>query len=171
MQRIVIVGTTGVGKSTLAKALAEKMRLVHIDLDDLHHLPGWKERPNDDFRRLLTEAIRVEKWAVAGNYISKAQDITWPQADTLIWLDMPFWPNFWQLLKRTYTRARRGEIICNGNREKFINKDSILLWFLKTWHKNRQQYAVIFANPASYPHLRFIHLQSYQQSREFIDKL
>lgn len=151
MQRIVIIGTTGSGKSTLAKNLATKGGLVHIDLDNLYHLPGWQERPLDDFRRLLTEATQAEKWAIAGNYESKSQDITWPKADTLIWLDMPFWPNFWQLFKRTMKRAYTGEVICNGNTEllvrQFFSKKSILLWFLKTWHKNRKKYAAIFAKP------------------------
>jgi adenylate kinase family enzyme len=174
MKRIVVIGTTGSGKTTLAKNLAAKLEFVHIDLDDLHWLPDWQERPSDDFRRLLTESIRAEKWVVAGNYSSKSQDITWPQADTLIWIDLPFWPNFRQLLRRTFRRAYTGEMICNGNTEtlgkQFFTKDSILLWFLKTWHKNHKKYAAIFANPKDYPHLRLIRLRSHQQARDFIDK-
>lgn len=174
MQRIVIIGTTGSGKSTLAKHLAAKLGLVHIDLDDLHHMPGWQERHNEDFRRLLTEAIKAEKWAVAGNYTSKAQDITWPAADTLIWIDMPFWKNFWQLLKRTTVRAYTGEMICNGNTERFFlqfcTKDSILLWFLKTWHKNRRKYDAFFADPKDYPSLKLIRLRSHREIAEFLEK-
>jgi len=175
MKRIVIIGTTGSGKTTLAKTLAAKLGLVHIDLDDFHWLPGWKERPREDFRRLLIEAARVEKWAVAGNYKNQAMDITWPAADTLIWLDMPFWINFWRLLERTVRRAYTGEMICNGNTEpffkQFYSKDSLLLWFLKTWPKNRKMYNEVFANPQSYPHLTLVRLRSYRQIREFLDKL
>ena len=175
MNKIVIIGTTGSGKSTLAHQLAKKLELTYIDLDDLHHLPRWKERSKEDFRRLLIEATRAERWVVAGNYTSKSHDITLPQADTFIWLDMPFWPNFWLLLKRTFRRAYTGEAICNGNKEtigkQFFSKDSILVWFFKTWRKNRVKNAVIFANPAVYPHLTLIRLQTYQQSRNFLDKL
>jgi adenylate kinase family enzyme len=167
MQKILIIGTTGSGKSTLARQLADKLNLSCIDLDDLHHLPGWQERPNEDFRRLLAEAMRAEKWVIAGNYISKSKDITWAQADTLIWLDMPFWMNFWRLFKRTFTRGYRGEIICNGNKE---NPKVILPWFFKSWHKNRRDFKDFFANSSVYPHLTFIHLHSYQQAREFLDK-
>ncbi len=67
MKRVIIVGTTGSGKSTLAQQLAAKLGLVYIDLDDLHHMPNWQERPEDDFRRLLIEATRAENWVVAGN--------------------------------------------------------------------------------------------------------
>ena len=175
MQRVVVIGTTGSGKSTLARQLAAKRGLNYIDLDDLHHLPGWQERSAEDFRRLLVEAMCVNKWAIAGNYTDRAQDITWPAADTLIWLDIPFWPNFWQLFKRTMKRAYSGELICNGNTEPFIkqfcSKDSILWWFLKTWYKNRKRYNSVFASPQDYPHLSLIRLGSYRRSREFLEKL
>ncbi len=88
---------------------------------------------------------------------------------------MPFWPNFWQLLKRTFKRAYTGEDICNGNKEtlakQFLTKDSILWWFLKTFHKNRKRYYAVFANPADYPHLTLIRLRSHRESREFVEKL
>jgi adenylate kinase family enzyme len=174
MKRIVIVGTTGSGKTTLARELAAKLGLAHIDLDDLHHLPGWKERPREGFRRLLIEATQAEKWAIAGNYKAQSQDITFPMADTIIWLDMPFWNNFWRLLERTVRRAYTGEMICNGNTEpfwrQFYSKHSILWWFLKTWHKNRKIYAAMFDNPQDHQHLALVRLCSYRQTRDFLDK-
>ena len=175
MKRVVIIGTTGSGKSTLAKKLADKLKLVHIDLDDFHHLPGWQERSTEEFRSLLTKAMQADKWVVAGNYESKSRDITWPKADTLIWLDMPFMSNFWQLFRRTMKRSYTGELICNGNTEPFVRQffsnKSILWWFLKTWHKNRKRYGAVFAHPADHPHLKLIRLRSYQQSHDFIESL
>lgn len=172
MQRIVIVGTTGSGKSTLAKRLAQKINAPYIDLDNLHHLPGWQERPVEEFRALLTEKIKGDSWVVAGNYASRAQDILWPRADTIIWLDMPFWINFWMLIRRTFTRALSGEEICNGNKEtllkQFFTKNSILWWFLKTFHKNRVRYGRQVANPAAFPGVTFIRLGSYAETSQFM---
>ena len=175
MQRILIIGTTGSGKSTLAKTLSEKLNLPYADGDDFHHLPGWKERPVPEFRALIHAATQGERWVLAGNYFSKANDITWPRADTVIWLDLPFTANFWQLFKRTVKRLRTGEPICNGNYEsfrlQFMTKESLFIWFLKSWGKNRQRYADIFAHPQDYPHLKFIRLRSYRESQEFIESL
>ena len=170
MKRVIVIGTTGSGKSTLAHRLAEKRGLKYIDLDNFHHMPGWKERPVEEFRSLVETATQAEKWVIAGNY-SKSQNITWPKADTLIWLDISFWLNFWQLLRRSFRRIYMREMICNGNKEnlgKLLSKDSILWWFLKTWHKNRKRYGSIFDSPKDYPHLNLIRLTSYQQSNEFI---
>ena len=175
MQRIIVIGCTSSGKSTVARALSKKLDLPYIDLDDLHHLPGWIERPSEEFRTMAAAATRGEKWICAGNYYSRVQDITWPKADTLIWLDMPFWPNFWKLLTRTFKRAYTGETICNGNKEtlskQFFTSDSILWWLIKTWSRNRSKYGAIFAKPEKYPHLKMIRLGSYQESRDFIESV
>jgi adenylate kinase family enzyme len=172
MKRILIIGTTGSGKSTLAKQLAEKLGIEYIDLDDFHHLPGWKERPREEFRALTEKAAQQESWVFAGNYFSKATDITWPRADTIIWLDLPFLPNFWQLLKRTVRRSYTGEMICNGNYEsfrlQFMSKQSLFIWFLKSWGLNRKRYTEIFAKPDAYPHLRFIRLRSHAEMEQFL---
>lgn len=171
-RRIIVIGTTGSGKSTLARAIAEKHGAPCTDLDDLHWLPGWKERPHEEFLRLADEATRGDSWVVAGNYTARVQPLIWPRADTLIWLDIPFWPNAGVLLKRTLRRALTKEEICNGNRESFVNqfftRDSLLLWFLKSWGKNRRRYGDIFAHPQAYAQLQLIRLRSYAESAAFI---
>jgi adenylate kinase family enzyme len=172
MQRIVIIGTTGSGKSTLAKRLARLHGLNYVDLDELHHLPGWRERPLEEFRGLLDEATKAERWVVAGNYVGKSADIAWTRADTLIWLDMPFFSNFIELFKRTISRIFTGEEICNGNRESFVTQffsaESILWWFVKTWYKNTKRFEEIFSQPQQYPNLRLIRLRSYDESKQFL---
>src|SRR3989442_7818361 len=66
--RIVIVGTTGAGKSTLATRLVDRFGLEFIELDALHWGPNWKAASVDDFRIRTAEATRAEGWVVAGNY-------------------------------------------------------------------------------------------------------
>ena len=39
--RIVVVGTSGVGKTTLAKDIAAALAIPHVELDALHWDPGW----------------------------------------------------------------------------------------------------------------------------------
>jgi hypothetical protein len=88
-KRIVVVGTTSSGKSTLAERLANKLEHDFIELDALHWEPGWKDAPLDVFRERVETATRARAWVVAGNY-SSARDIVWSRAEAVVWLDYPF---------------------------------------------------------------------------------
>ena len=84
--RIVIIGTTSTGKSTLAEGLAERFDLNCVDLDALHWEPNWQGAPLEVFRARVAEATKTGRWVVAGNY-SSVRDLLWSQAEVIIWLD------------------------------------------------------------------------------------
>lgn len=42
LQRVVIVGTSGSGKTTMARELSVLLGTPHIELDALQWLPGWQ---------------------------------------------------------------------------------------------------------------------------------
>ncbi len=88
-RRIVVIGTTCAGKTTLARALGEKLGIPHVELDALYWGPGWEALPTEAFRSAVADALSGETWTTDGNY-SKVQDIIWGRADTLIWLDYAF---------------------------------------------------------------------------------
>ncbi len=172
MQRIVVVGTTGSGKTTVASRLAARLGCPHIELDALHWAPGWQEVPLETFRARLAEAIQAERWVVDGNY-SKIADLTWRQADTIVWLDYPFFTVFRQLLWRTLRRIATRELLWGTNRESLgamLGRDSILLWMLKTYRRRRKQYPILFRQP-EYAHLTVVHLRSPVQTRAWLERL
>jgi cytidylate kinase len=49
-RRLVVIGVTGAGKSTLAQQLAERLRLDYIELDTLNWRPNWTAAPLLEFR-------------------------------------------------------------------------------------------------------------------------
>ncbi len=113
-KRVVIVGVTSSGKSTLAENLAKRFDLSFIELDALHWEPNWQEAPLEVFRLRVEKAIQAEKWIVAGNY-HIVRDLIWPKAEAIIWLDYPFLTVLWQLTRRTFTRWWNSGIIV-GNK-------------------------------------------------------
>lgn len=115
-QRLVVIGTTSSGKSTMAKILSRKLNLDFIDLDALHWEANWVEAPDDIFRQRVETAISSERWAVAGNY-HIVRDLIWPRADAVIWLDYPLWMIFCQLTRRTFKRWWTQELLWGTNRE------------------------------------------------------
>lgn len=144
--RIVILGTSGSGKSTLAKTLSQQLGLRYVELDELHHGPNWKEKPDEEFLRLLADSIKEGKWVVDGNYL-KSQHLTWGQADLIIWLDLSFPVVFTSVFKRTMKRWYRKEVLWHGNREHlwthFFTRDSLLWWVISTFHSRRRKYREI----------------------------
>lgn len=116
MKRIVVVGTTGTGKTTMAQRLADRLRLPHVELDALHWGPNWTEAPREIFRARVTGALHGDAWVVDGNY-GKVRDLVWSRADTVIWLDYPLWLILWRLASRTTRRVIARETLWNGNRE------------------------------------------------------
>jgi adenylate kinase family enzyme len=169
-QRIAIVGTAGSGKTTLAQQLSQKINAPHIELDALHWEPNWTEASDQVFRARISEALIGDRWVVDGNY-SKVRDIIWNQADTVVFLDYSFWLVMGRLLRRTLGRAINQTELWNGNRENihksFFNQDSILLWMLKTYQKNRIKYPALFQQ-SEYKHLSVIHLQSTKATEAWL---
>ena len=141
MQRIVVVGTSGSGKSTLARTLAQKLNLQYIEMDAVHWMAGWQSRPDADIRARLLELTGQPRWVIDGNYL-KYSDISWARADTIIWLDYPMSMTFVRVTKRTFARWWRNELLWGCNREtlygQFLSKDSLFLWVINTWRKNRR---------------------------------
>ncbi len=54
MRRVAIQGNSGSGKSTLAHQLAAILAVPHVELDAIHHLPGWQPIDRDTFRAEVT---------------------------------------------------------------------------------------------------------------------
>src|SRR5690348_17105632 len=86
--RIAVVGSTGSGKTTLARYLARRLHVTHVELDALHWDADWIPAPIPIFRERTATALGGSAWIVGGNY-SKVRDIVWARADMVIWLDYP----------------------------------------------------------------------------------
>ena len=162
MKRIVVVGTMGCGKTSLAQELAQHLGVPHIELDALHWGPNWTPPPLDRFRELVARALDGDAWVADGNY-SKVRDIVWGRADTLVWLDYALPTIFWRLVRRTVRRVVTREQLWNGNRETwrgaFLDSDNLFLHLLRTYRKRRRQYPQLLEK-TEYGHLSLVRLRS-----------
>ncbi len=172
-QRISIVGTTGSGKTTLAKAVAQQLQIPHIELDGLYWEPNWTAAAPQVFRNRVSETLSSDCWVVDGNY-SAVRDIVWSRADIVVFLDYSFWVVMQRLLQRTLQRSLKQEELWNGNREdirkSFFSQESIVLWMLQTYQRNRKKYPLLFQRP-EYAHLIVIHLQSPKMTQKWLLEL
>jgi adenylate kinase family enzyme len=85
-RRVLVVGISCAGKTTLAQRLAEATRLPLIHLDREHWLPGWQEPPRAEWRARVAVLAAADAWIMDGNYTGSF-DIRMPRADAIVWLD------------------------------------------------------------------------------------
>jgi adenylate kinase family enzyme len=172
MRRIVVVGTSGSGKTTVATRIAKELGLLHVELDSIHWAPNWTEIPDEDFRKQVFEATKGDGWVADGNY-SKVRDILWSRADTLVWLDLPFSVVFWRVLKRTISRIINTEVLWNENIERWnalIGLDSMPLWVIKTYWRRKREYSKLLTQ-AEYSHLHVIKLKTKKDVETWLSNL
>lgn len=171
-RRFVIIGTSGTGKTTLARAVSERLAIPHLELDTFQHGPNWTERPQDEFRACVDAVTAADAWVVDGNY-GITWDIIWPRAQTLVWLDYSLPLTFARILRRTLRRVVSQEELWNGNREsvyRTFSRDSILLWCLTTHSKNRKRFQAALSQP-EYAHLRIVRCSSPRDTEKWLKSL
>ena len=143
-RKIAVVGTTGSGKTTVARRLAAHHDVPHIELDALHWGPGWTEPSPEDFQARVESALSVSGWVVDGSYHGKLGDLVLERADLVVWLDPPLRTILRRLWARTLQRIRQGDELWGGNRETwrgaFLSRNSLFVWALKTHLGRRRRY-------------------------------
>ncbi|MFB5643666.1 AAA family ATPase [Kluyvera ascorbata] len=173
--KINVVGTSGVGKSTLAKRLAALFSVPYIEMDTLYWRPDWQGVTDEELFAALTQATAAPGWVLDGNY-NRSRPVKWRDVDLVVWVDYSFWRTFRQAVWRAASRAWRQQELWpgTGNRESFrrsfFSRDSIILWTLKTWRPNRERYLRDMADPA-WQHIRFVRLRNQRETEAFITQL
>lgn len=173
LKRVVVVGTSGAGKTTLAGELARVLDVSHVELDAYRHGPNWTETPDDIFRQKVSDALTGHDWVVDGNY-SVARDIVWARATTIVWLDYPFYVTFSRLFRRTMSRYFRQTELWNGNREDLkgvlFAKDSLFVWAFRTHWSRRKSLPIAFSQP-EYAHLEVLRFRSPRAADRWLSTL
>jgi adenylate kinase family enzyme len=142
----VTASASGNGKTTVGRALAERLGVAFVELDGLVHGPGWAETSDEELRRLLEPILAGERWVVDGGYRRKIGDLVLAQADTVVWLDLPVHVWLPRLVRRTVRRIRNREVLWNGNteswRDAFWGRDSLVWYALRAHFDRRRRYPV-----------------------------
>ena len=102
-----VTGASGNGKSTLGRALAERLGVPYTELDALHWGADWTEASAGELRARVEAVLAAsDGWVIDGGYRGKLGDLLWERADTVVWLDQPLPLIMGRLWRRTYGRIR-----------------------------------------------------------------
>lgn len=169
MRRISVVGTSGAGKTTVAREISERLGIPHVELDAIYHQPGWTTLPTEEFVARVDAATDAERWVVDGNYREVSDEgPVWAKADTIVWLDPSDARLMRQVIGRTLRRWARREELWNGNREPLTGpfrwdpERSIIRWAWTRRKTTRARYGAAMVSP-TWSHLRWIHLRTPEE--------
>jgi adenylate kinase family enzyme len=167
VRRILIIGSGGSGKTTLAKEIAARTGLPLIHLDQLFWSPGWVPAPDPEWDRTIDELIAGESWVMDGNY-----GRTLPQrlaaADTIVFLDLPRVVCTWRILKRRLRHVGRSRPdVAPGCPEQ-------LSWEFVHWvwtYPSRRRSGILRQLNALAPDKRVVILTSASEVRRFVESM
>jgi adenylate kinase family enzyme len=152
--RVLVMGSTGSGKSTFARTLSAKLGCPHIEQDALNWDPGWRNLSQDDpdeLRRRMQAAMAAEAWTSCGNY-SVIRQMALRRATHLVWLDYSRAVVMSRVLGRSLRRALGGGELWagTGNREdvrRWLSKEHPIRWAWDTYERRQREYTALFADP------------------------
>jgi adenylate kinase family enzyme len=106
MRRVLVIGSGGAGKSTLAAQLGARLGLPVVHLDALYWRPGWVPTPEAEWRGVVAGLAAGESWIMDGNY-GGTLDLRLAACDAVVFLDLPRWLCVARVLRRWARYAGR----------------------------------------------------------------
>lgn len=159
LDRVLVYGATGSGKSTCAGVVAQRTGLPLTLVDELCWEPGWTEVPRAEQRRRIAAVVAGDRWVIDSVY-ADALAFVLPRVDLVICLDYPRWLSLQRLVRRSIRRVVTRERVCNGNVEqlwRLFTHDSIILWHFRSFARKRSRMRAWAAAPEGPPVLLFPH--------------
>jgi adenylate kinase family enzyme len=167
VQRVVVIGQSGAGKTTVAARLSRELGLAHLELDALFHGPGWQ--PSSTFVHDVDAATSAGSWIADGNY-SAVRDLLWSRADTVVWLDLPRTTTLRRVVRRTAGRLLTRPELWNGNRERWqtvLRASHPIRWTWQTFDRHRSAYEQRLRDPR-WQHVDVVRLRTPAEVRRWL---
>lgn len=99
MNKFLVIGCAGCGKSTFSRKLGEITGIPVVHLDSLYWKPGWVESAKDEWDKVVEELIHQEQYIMDGNY-ARTLDLRLAEADTVFYFDYSKYLCLYRVLKR-----------------------------------------------------------------------
>ena len=167
MERIIIIGCGGAGKSTLARQLGEKLDLPVVHLDKIFWSPGnWQHLPREEFDALLIKELEKPRWILDGNF-DRTLPLRLEKCDTVIYLDFNRFVCLFSWLKRVVTNWGRTRADMGPNCNEWFDPEFVK-WL---WTYNKTNRPQNYRQLEKATHARVIILKNRRMVRAFLKNL
>ena len=127
MQRILIIGNAGSGKTTFAKKLSEKMGISLVHLDRLFWTGNWEHKTREEFDLLLQEKLEKPRWIIDGNF-NRTLAHRLQYCDTVFYFDVPTVSCLWGITKRIIKNYGKTRDDMSGNCPEYFDRQKWALY-------------------------------------------
>ena len=139
MKRILVIGSSGSGKSYLANQLSEKLNLPFFASDHFYWKSDWKHSPPEEVHQNVKHIVDQEAWILDGNF-DDMREMVWKRAECIIWLDYSFWTIIKQVVFRNFRWMISRQPTWSGNKMYLTQVLSGIWHSVKSFSRKRRQY-------------------------------
>lgn len=172
-----VVGGSGSGKTTVARAIAATLDLPLLELDSVRHRDGWDSVAGEEFSEIVSGFASQDRWVVDGVYTSLGtRDTLWRRADTFVWLDPPRRRAVARVIRRTLKRMITRERLWGSVTEPWSNlykrdpMQNIIVWAWTRHAPTRRKFEEA-ATDGTWAHTVVHRLRSAGEVRRFLGSL
>lgn len=168
--RILLLGVTGSGKSTVARRVEQARGIPVIDVDALAWRPGWVKTPDDELAAAIGEVAARDAWVMDAAW-KATLPVVLPRTQLVVALDLPRWLSLTRLLRRTAWRVISRNQVCGENVESLgsmLGRDSIIAWHFQSFSRKRQQITAWVTDPQM---PQVLHLRSARDVENWVTSL
>jgi adenylate kinase family enzyme len=163
VQRIVVVGCAGSGKTVVSRALGQRLGLPVIHLDALYYNEAWNPRPYGEFCAVQREIVSDPEWMIDGNYVS-SMPIRLTAADGVIIMDVPTVVALWGVFRRWW-KYRSGQ----HSEGAFVRITAAFLRYVARFRKSmRPRVVAVVREHAGHAEVRV--LRSWASARRLVNE-
>jgi adenylate kinase family enzyme len=135
VQRVLVIGSGGSGKSALATRIGARTGLPVVHLDQLYWKPGWVATPADEWTRTVTELAARPAWVMDGNY-GGTLDVRMAACDAIVFLDVPRFRCLWRVIRRRVRYRGRSRPDMGDGCVEQLNWEFV--WWIWTYPRRRR---------------------------------
>jgi adenylate kinase family enzyme len=115
MNRVLVIGASGAGKSSLAAKISAVSGLPYTPTDDFYWQDNWCPASEESVIAAADRVTAQTRWVLDGNFDDQ-RHFVWQRADTVVWLDFPRRIIVMRAIRRNLRYLVSQEPICSGNR-------------------------------------------------------